>query len=95
MTDDRQRRRRRFGWAAGVAASAVAALAIALPSARAAARSWYEPSQHEEQRVAVSAVFQMLGQQQGGGTDSASDSDSIVQFAQYLVTSAEANTGAE
>ena len=96
VADDRRRRSRRLGLMAGIAASAVAALAIAAPAALDAARSWYEPSQQEQQRVAVSAVMEMLGAQAAGGNDAnATDSDNVEQFAQYLVTSVEAKTGAE
>lgn len=99
MSDDHRRSRRRLGWAAGIAASAVAALAIVLPSVSSAVRAWYQPSSQEQQRVAVSAVFEMLGQQQAGNTSDASasvtSSDGVEQFVQYLVTSTEEKTGAQ
>lgn len=96
VSDDRRRGRGRLGWMAGIVASAVAALAIAAPTALDAARSWYEPSQQEQQRVAVNAVMEMLGAQAGGGNGANSaDSDDVEQFVQYLVTSTEAKTGAE
>ena len=96
IADDRRRGRRRLGWMAGLIASAVAALALALPAALDAVRTWYEPSQQEQQRVAVSAVMEMLGRQYGGGNGAnAAASDNVEQFAQYLVTSTEAKTGAE
>lgn len=94
IADDR-RGRRRLGWAVGIAASAVAAIAILLPTALNAARAWYEPSQQEQQRVAVNAVLEMLGQQPGGENgESTAGSDNVDQFVQYLVTSTEAKPGA-
>ena len=55
IADDRRRSRRRLGWMAGIAASAVAALAIAAD--RADAAHLVRASQQEQQRVAVSAVW--------------------------------------
>ena len=91
IAEDRLRRRRRLRWMAGIAASAVAALTLVLPSALGAAQTWAEPSAQEQQRVAVDAVMEMLGGQQAHnapGGDAAGAGD----FASYLVT--EANTGA-
>ncbi len=91
IREDRRRRRRRLGWIGGVAASAVAVLAIALPSGLDTLRGWYEPSEREQHSVAVSAVMEMLGQQQvRAATDG---STGFEDFAQFIVT--EASTGAE
>jgi hypothetical protein len=98
LADDRRRARRRLGWASGVVAGVAVAAAITMPAILGAARSWYEPSHQEEQRVAVSAVMEMLGQQYGAAADgsaSSADSDQMAEFAQYLVTSTEAKTGTE
>jgi len=92
IIEDRRHRRRHLGWLAGIAASAVAALALVLPPALGAVRSWYEPPQQEQQRVAVGAVIGMLNKQMAGGATSGDTTD-IENFAQYLVT--EAHTGAE
>ena len=97
LAEERRRARRRLGWASGIVAGVAVAAAITMPAILGAARTWYEPSQQEEQRVAVSAVLEMLGRQYGAaGNGSASnvDSDQMDQFAQYLVTSTEAKTGA-
>ncbi len=82
---------------AGIVACVAMALAITMSAMLGAARTWYEPTQLDKQHVAVSAVLQMLGQQYPARTGSASDADSgqMEQFAQYLVTSLEAKTGAE
>jgi len=91
IAGDRLRRRRRLGWMAGIAASAVAALALVMPSALNAAHTWAEPSAQEQQRVAVEAVMEMLGGQQAHAA-TAGDTSGVADFASYLVT--EANTGA-
>lgn len=92
IREDRLRRRRRLGWMAGIAASAVAALTIVLPPALDAARDWSGPSQQEQQRVAVAAVMEMLGEQQARSA-SGGDATGMEEFVGYLVT--EAHTGAE
>lgn len=92
IDEDRRRRKRRLGWMAGMAAGAVAALMLVLPPALDAARSWSEPSRQEQQRVAVSAVMEILGEQQARSA-SGGDASGMGDFVQYLVT--EANTGAQ
>jgi hypothetical protein len=92
IAEDRMRRRRRLAWMAGIAASAVAALALVLPSALDAAQTWAEPSAQEQQRVAVAAVMEMLGGQQAHSAPGG-DASGVSDFAGYLVT--EANTGAD
>ena len=92
MREERERRRRRLGLIGGMAASSVAVLALVLPSALGTLRTWYEPSQQEEHRVAVSAVMEMLGQQQVRAAPDGSAAG-LEDFVQYIVT--EANTGAE
>jgi hypothetical protein len=87
--EDQLRRRRRLRWMAGIAASAVAAVALVLPSALGAAERWSEPSAQEQQRVAVEAVMQMLGGQQAHGAP-AGDASGVNDFASYLVTEADA-----
>lgn len=98
LAEERRRARTRLGWVAGSAAGVAVALAITMPAVLGAARTWYEPTQQEEQRVAVRAVMEMLSQQYGAagnGSASSADSDQMDQFAQYLVTSTEAKTGAD
>lgn len=92
LSEDRAQRRRRLGWMAGIAASAVAALAFVLPPALGTARSWYEPSRQEQQRVAVNAVMEMLNKHVATGATSGDTTD-IENLAQYLVT--EAHAGGE
>lgn len=91
-SEERARGRRRLGWVAGIAAGAVAVFALAGPPALAAARAWSEPSQHEQQRVAITAVMEMLGQQQARSAESG-DAAGVDDLAEYLVT--EAHPGAQ
>lgn len=86
------RGQRRLGWIAGIAASAAAAFVFILPPALSAARTWYEPSQQEQQHVAVKAVMEMLGGQQARGTSSG-DTTGLGDFAHFLVTGTD--TGAK
>lgn len=93
IEQQRMRRRRRMRWYAGIAATAAACVAIVLPSAIGTARTWYEPSQADEQRVAVAAVMQMFAPQQDLAAQGDNQGGSTDEFFGYLVQ--EGEPGAE
>jgi len=92
LAEEQLRARRRFRWIAGIAASAVAALVLVLPSARDAAYGWAEPSRQDQQRVAIDAVMEMINGQQAHAAPG-NDTSGVGDFANYIVT--EAHPGAE
>jgi hypothetical protein len=84
---DYERARRRRAWTLSAAAAAAVALLIAgAPFAGGALRDAYAPPASEQHRVAVDAVFQMLGGQGSGD-------EGMEAFVAYLVR--EAETGAQ
>ncbi len=79
LAERRRLGRRRLAWAAGIATTAAAAIALVLPGALGAARSFYEPSQQQRQQAAIAAVVRMLGDANGTGKSGTNGLSDVVR----------------